>query len=280
MDKLEFIARQLSRTEKKRYEHYVASRIFHQLDDLELKFITQQRVSRPSGIALTDVFFPQIQLHIEIDEPHHLSQVEHDRLRTADIINATGHRVERIPINNIEEVNLHIKIIVELIRGLKAQCANFIPWNIDSELDPRTYINRGFVDIDSDCAFRTMVDAANCFGHNIKPKGIWKGGVDHPREPKKCIWFPKLYENAEWRNSLSHDENEIRESSKTDRDNHFNDFITDSRKRIVFAHAKGPLGDTLYRFKGEYELDVSSSSVEHGLVWKRINTRVATYSHH
>jgi hypothetical protein len=95
MDKLEFIARQLSRANTKRYELYVVTRIWHLLNDLSIKFITQQHVTRPTGRALTDMFFPQLQVHIEIKEGYHLGerQVELDNLREVDIINATGHEV-------------------------------------------------------------------------------------------------------------------------------------------------------------------------------------------
>ena len=93
MNKLEFISRQFSKAEKKRFEHYVVTRIWHSLDDLSIKFVTQQYVSRPDSRALTDMFFPQLQIHIEIDEGHHKKQIEWDKLREVDIINATGHEV-------------------------------------------------------------------------------------------------------------------------------------------------------------------------------------------
>ncbi len=46
MDKLEFIVRQLAKTDKKNYENYVVTRILNKLDNLDVKFITQQYVSR------------------------------------------------------------------------------------------------------------------------------------------------------------------------------------------------------------------------------------------
>ena len=106
MDKKDYIIRQLGRTKHKKYESYVVSRIFHLLDDLDIKFITQQYVSRPEGRALTDLYFPQIQLHVEVDEEHHKSNVEDDRIREADIVNATGHEVVGIDVStSIEQIN-------------------------------------------------------------------------------------------------------------------------------------------------------------------------------
>ena len=69
LDKKEYIIRQLARTKNKKYEQYVVSRIVHRLNMDDVKFVTQQYVSKPTGRALTDLFFPQIKLHIEVDEP-------------------------------------------------------------------------------------------------------------------------------------------------------------------------------------------------------------------
>jgi hypothetical protein len=59
MDKLEFVARQLDKTKKKRFEQLVVHRIWNRLDDLRVKFVTQQYVRRPEGRALTDMYFPR-----------------------------------------------------------------------------------------------------------------------------------------------------------------------------------------------------------------------------
>ena len=68
MDKKEFLLRQIAKTNKKNYENYVVTRVIHQLDDLSIKVVTQQYVTRRSGRALTDLYFPQIGVHVEVDE--------------------------------------------------------------------------------------------------------------------------------------------------------------------------------------------------------------------
>ena len=50
MDKLEFISRRLAKAENKKYEHYVVTRIWHLLDNTQIKLVTQQYVTRPSRI--------------------------------------------------------------------------------------------------------------------------------------------------------------------------------------------------------------------------------------
>lgn len=80
MNKLEFVAKQLDKTKKKRYEQLVVHRIWNTLNDLRVKFVTQQFVKRPTGRAMTDMYFPQFGIHIEVDEGHHKAQIEADCL--------------------------------------------------------------------------------------------------------------------------------------------------------------------------------------------------------
>ncbi len=96
MTKLEFIARQLAKAQNKKYEHYVVNRVWNLLNDSRVKFVTQQFVSRPEGRAMTDMFFPQLAIHIEVDEGFHKNQIDADKLREADIVNATGHEILRV----------------------------------------------------------------------------------------------------------------------------------------------------------------------------------------
>lgn len=286
MNKLDFITRQLSRAANKRFENYVVTRIWHLLNDLSIKFVTQQYVSRPERkAALTDMFFPQLQIHIEVDEGYHRLQYERDVLREADIINATGHEILRIDVTkDIETINEEIFQIVEHIKAKKIATTNFNSWDIEAEQSSKTYIEKGFIDLKDDCAFKTMVDAANCFGNNFKAKAIWKGSAKHAKEDGILIWFPKLYENKEWKNSISSDETEIieiRQGSDEIAQAHVKGILKyQLYKRIVFARVKSPLGDIMYRFKGEYELDteLANDSKTKELLWKRISERVKTYS--
>jgi len=194
MTQLEFISRQLSRAENKTFEHYVVTRIWHLLNDTEIKFVTQQYVKRPTGIALTDMFFPQLRTHIEIDECHHKLQIEADKVREADILSALDHKIIRIDVTQpLRAINDAIDSIINELKEIKNILTDFKPWDFESEQDPMTYIKRGYIDLKDDVAFKTMVDAANCFGNNYKPKGIWKGAAKNLKDLNTFIWFPKLY---------------------------------------------------------------------------------------
>ena len=72
-----YIKSQLEKTNKKNDENYVITRIWNKLDNEDVKFVTQQYVIRQDGkYALTDIFFPQINLHVEIDEGYHQNEIQ------------------------------------------------------------------------------------------------------------------------------------------------------------------------------------------------------------
>lgn len=289
MDIKEYVIKQLGRVKNKPRESYVVTRVIHKLDDLEIKFVTQQYVSRPNGVwALTDLYFPQFGVHLEVDEEHHFSEeaVVKDKVREADIVNVTNHQIVRINVTgdqSLQDINLAIDQLIKLIKSLKNDAISkddFTPWDIEAELNPQTYINRGYIKLDDDVAFRTIKDACNCFGHDYV--GYQRAGASHP-DPAILLWFPKLYENKEWDNSISADECEITERCKIPERAalHFDEHVNQRGKyksvRIVFARVVGSLGDVLYRFRGQYELDFAASSPEKGLIWRRVSTRVSTY---
>lgn len=280
MNKLDYIVRSLGRTTHKKYEHYVVSRIWHLLNDLDIKFVTQQYVKRENGErALTDMYFPQFGLHIEVDEGFHKNQISEDKAREADIISVTGHEFLRVDVTStIEEINAQIDEIVKYMREKKPHLSDFKPWNFDLEQNPKTYIERGYMRVNDDVAFEKSVDAVNCFGYAYK--GFQRAGVKHPIENDTTIWFPKLYENEGWKNSISNDDEVIISKSKDAQKaiEVIDNTLKSSRnKRIIFARVISPLGDVMYRFMGLYKLDVNSSTYETGLVWRRIAQEVETY---
>lgn len=280
MNKLDFITRQLAKAQRKRFEHYVVNRIWTVMDDTSIKFVTQQFVARPEGRAMTDMYFPQLGVHIEVDEGFHKHQLESDKLREADIVNATEHQVLRVDVTKeIEIINADIAAIVAVLRSKKANIQDFEPWNLESEMNPRTYIEKGFVDVADDVAFRTQADAAACFGR--ERKSLQSSYIHHPVESGKRIWFPKLYENEDWDNRLSLDEDTITEFCLTSvgMEKHFAKSLKDTAiGRLTFARVRSPMGDVMYRYKGEFRMDRDASSVDDGVIFRRISKRSKTYS--
>jgi very-short-patch-repair endonuclease len=285
MDKKEHIIRQIAKTNKKNYENYVVTRIINLINDPDLKFITQQPVILSKGKrALTDLYFPQIDFHIEIDEAHHKNQKDADIEREADIINATNHIIKRIDVDcDINSINLHVdNLVSEIKKAVEAKRRNneFVPWDIEAEYKSETYIERGYIDLDDKVAFKRIVDACNCFGLDFK--GYQRAAANHPIEKDVCLWFPKLYENNDWDNKIADDGKIIIEKKKDGNKEFVEKYLFDSskypRKRIVFARVKDSLGDIMYRFKGFFEVNEDLSIRDHAVVYERTATRVKTYS--
>ena len=285
MNKKEYYIKQLSKTNKKNYENYVVCRIINLVDDLSLKFITQQPVTMRNGKrALTDLYFPQIDLHVEVDEPFHKNQIDKDKMREADIVSATNHTMERIDVTkNIELIHIHIdKIVKKIKKAIKEKKKNntFIPWNIEVEYESKTYINKGYIDLDNKVAFRRIVDACNCFGFNYR--GYQRAMAKHPIEKDKVLWFPKLYENEDWQNNITNDGKIIIEKRKANNSEFIKEYLLRpdkfTRKRIVFARVKDSLGDIMYRFKGLFKVNEEKSQNKQAIIYERIETRVKTYS--
>ncbi|CEG29419.1 AbaSI family restriction endonuclease [Bacillus sp. B-jedd] len=283
MLKYKYVKSQIAKTNKKNDENYVVTRVWNKLDNEDIKFITQQYVVRENGkYALTDMFFPQFNLHIEIDEGYHQSgiQVQKDLIRENDIISMTDHEIKRIDVTKgLKAVHEQIDDVVRYINmRIKDLGTNFIPWEVEKEFSPETYIKRGEINLRDNVAFKTCADVANVFGHSYK--GYQRGGTTHPYYDDVMIWFPKLFPNGEWDNSISPDGKIIREKNihEFKIDNHINEVIHNQKhKRIVFAKVKGPLGHIMYKFKGEFELDISASIKERCLIWKRISETVKTF---
>lgn len=283
MDKKEYVCKQLARAVSKKYENYVVTRIWHLLDDMDIKFVTQQHVTRlDKGRALTDMFFPQLEFHIEVDEPQHENEKHKnlDKIREVDIINATGHEIKRITIKDksLEEINTQIDKLVSYIKTKKEESKEFKPWDMKKEQNPQTYINKGSIELKDYCAFNRIVDCINCFGKEYK---TWRrGGVPHPKEKDTLIWCPKFYENEGWENSISEDEKEIREISTKPEiiKNHIDNQLNSEDYRIVFARVKNNLGEIMYRFKGKYKINREKTNYTEGVLWERVSECVKTYS--
>ncbi|MBU2981833.1 hypothetical protein KO498_08395 [Lentibacter algarum] len=264
--KTDYILRSLQKIRNKKWEFFIVSRIIHALDDDEIEFVTQQYVRKKSGAyALTDLYFPQFDLHLEIDEPHHEQEVakEKDTLRTRDIVLATGHTIERLKTQNddktlksLSEVRREVDEFVKRIRIQKARKFDFLPWNFETRYSPEPVIERGFVRIADNVVFRKQIDAMRCFG--FKGKG-WQRGAWGIPDSDYYLWFPRLFEHGMWRNELSEDgkvihERAINSAGRVSITKQRRAIREDpNRKAIVFAKAKDALGYSLLRYVGTFQ---------------------------
>lgn len=277
MDKKEYIVKQLHRTHNKKFENYCITRIWHLLNDLDIKIVTQQYIVRPSGYALADLYFPQFKLIVEIDEEQHLGHKLEDSIRDKDVINAVNFEIYRIDTSkSLEEIHKKIDEIVKVIKTKKQK--NFVKWDYEDEFNPQKYIDKGYIDIEDNAMFRTHKDVYNCFGYHYK-SNVQQCCLNNKTNEKVRIWCPKLYKNNKWINEISYDEEIIYESSVDleENKNHIEKTLKEKRnERYVFAHSKDNLGRVLYRFKGAYRLDKNKTIELQKTVWVRYSTCVKT----
>lgn len=282
MTKFEFILAQFKKTHNKIYENYVITKLYNLLNDNTIKFITQQYIKRPNGYALVDLYFPQFDLYVEIDESHHKDNVTLDQLRYRDIVDATNFSEKRIIVydKTQEEIDIQIYDISNYIKKLKnEQLVNnlFIEWNIDMEMNPDYYINLGYIDFKDNVSFNTQNDVFKCFGKNYKTT-YWRCAIKHPNEKNTSVWCPKFFEHKDWYNEVSEDYSIIKTKSKKGDIN----FIESCKKTnenpftYVFGHIISPLGNKSYKFLGLYKFNYDKSIEEGIKIYERIGTKVET----
>lgn len=238
--------------------------------------MTQQYVRREDGsYALTDLYFPQFDLHLEIDEPPHEEELakQRDSLRTRDLVLVTGHTIERLKIlkedgstKSLFEIRSEVNEFVEKLRLQKESRSGFAPWDLETRYSPEPVIERGIVSIADNVVFRTQIDAMRCFG--FKGKGWQKGAWTIPDGSNDFLWFPRLFEHGMWRNEISEDgtkiyERAINAEGRASLEKQRSEMrVQPNRRAIVFAKAQDPLGYKLLRYVGTFQPNFSETDEE------------------
>lgn len=245
--KLDYITRILQKTSKKRIENYVISRIWHQLNSDEIKISHQQYVNRDDGkYALTDLYFPQINYHIEVNEEFHYKddfKINLDKLREEDIIRKTkGHIVRFVDCQkDLKDIHSQIDEIVSEINTLvnnRKELKIFRPWD-EKEMEPEYWIKKGIIKVSDNINFRKIDNIGTLFNVQIKNRGFLKpGAVKYLKDDFTEIWWPEKKDKNYWKNDFINDFEFITERNVNEEKakNHFNYFVSTNPncKRIVF----------------------------------------------
>lgn len=268
--KSEYIISSFAKIKHKPWELYVITRIFHLLDDLSIEFICQQPIKKKNGsISFVDMFFPQIDCYLEIDESHHLKAANklNDSLRKREILEATQLREFRIAIFNpdgtqrsLNEINKDIRRFVQNLIDTKRHLelgGNFIPWDAQARFDPENYLRRGYIQVSSNVALKSQVDVLKLFGANFKgyQRGWWK-----IKDTDFAVWFPRLYASRNWNNVLSDDGLKIEEQKSDGSQIDYKIRSQEEKTRIVFGRYTNALNDKVYRFTGIFKCSESESN--------------------
>ncbi|WP_182050710.1 AbaSI family restriction endonuclease [Changpingibacter yushuensis] len=232
MEKLEYLVRTLSRTKRKDYENYVVNAIWNRLADNDIQPVTQKLVAKSSTERyFIDLYFPQLNIGIECNEPSHLGQQSQDEIRQWTIFDVL-HQVQptsgyqQIDIDiadpqgrwlSLADVSGSIDRAVERLRSAvqtQKRSGAFDPWTGVPE-DPITYVQSlKELSVADDVRFRTMAEACNAL-FSDDYRSLQKSYFI-PRRLKPVygdeyhVWFPKaeLQGNAVsrgWHNILSAD---------------------------------------------------------------------------
>ena len=281
IEKREYLIKTLSRTKRKDYENYVIGAIWHRLNNLEIKPVSQQYVRRSDGrYALLDLYFPQINVGIECDEAYHEHNTEPDKIREANVEQAlsalqTGKDFTIIRINantDIIEFENQINNAVEKINELykKYGCPK---WSEEKDTAEKV-IECGELSLYDNLQFAKITDIARCFGKTYKAMQSSTFFINK----KTLIWCPKLAveiyggykaaSSAGWVNVLSEKWDTITTFVPDDKEHH-EKYRKKGLSILVFAQSKNNLGQTTYRFLGVYEFE-ESENCNKTITYKRV----------
>lgn len=233
---------------------------------------TQQFVRFTNGkYALLDLYFPQLNFGIEIDEAHHLNNHYKDQERersVEEVLSAydvsKAFILRRIKAYvDIDLIHLEIDKIVEEIKQTIQQQNNFQKWTLSKpKYKDNQEVNLSVYD---HTRYQSILEIAHLLGKNYK--GIQKAYfkiIDNV-----YAWCPQLSIETSgnvhslgkhgWLNYLSEDWNKIYESRLEthkikplgQQENHF---------RITFVKGRDQFGKLNYRFIGVYVFSVLEST--------------------
>lgn len=127
----EHIVSQLHRTYRKRHENFVLGALIHDEVIGELLVFTQHYVRfKTEGYALVDIFYPQLDIAIEVDEPLHQNFRESDRKREQQLKETLACDVIRIDVasgNIYDQVKLLREELVNRMNQLRSS-GKWKPW--------------------------------------------------------------------------------------------------------------------------------------------------------
>lgn len=290
-EKRDYIVKTFSRTKRKDYENYVINSIWHKIDNLSLKPVTQQYIKRTDGrYGLLDLYFPQINFGIECDESHHKLYKDKDSARQlsmeemlSTVEETSDFILRRVDVDqSIEDIEFQIRNIVSEIKKVCVE-KQIIPWNINEDI-VETILDRKYISTKDNFRFKKIVDVLKIFGLDFK---AYQRGI-YNFDKQYSVWFPSMAIEKEgikyatnsynWINYLSDDWNEIKETNYND-EIKMSEIKSENTYRIVFAKTIDPFGISAYRYIGVYkffELDTINDvkiyrKVNEPIVFKNIS---------
>ena len=265
-NKTEYLIKTFARMQNKGFENFVINTIWNNIDNLNLRPITQQCVKKSENhYYLIDLYFPQINVAIEVDEKYHTDskQKNLDKIRSDEIYTAVKEKdlqILRVKYSDkITEVYKQIKSHTETI---KERIKNKIfCWDLKDEFDEeiKKIQETGHIKISDAIKFPYKCDILNnLFNFDIKyTKNFVQGWKTHVDNKDRIVWFPQpeitgyYNKNNKWDNLLSNDFERIVDKPKDVKVKN-NDYANNA-ERIIFVKVKNKIGEIFYKFIGIYK---------------------------
>lgn len=270
MDKFEYLSQMFNqRTNRKKYENYVVNAIYNRIGNSELVPVTQQFVRNPSDSRryyLLELYFPQLNYGIEVDEGYHLKNKESDVIREQDIRSAISCDVGRISIFKVanemqsfdeieSQINEQVKIITE-----KIKTKGKLKWETNEDLKQNVII-KGEFSVSDNVDYGGITEIYRITGHNAKQlrRCFYKLNENY------YLWVPtlaikledgKIKSSNNYENYLTEAHDEIIEYDKTKKRFNLNEKKWDGeRNRVVFMKMRDRFGKNCIKFVGVFKAD-------------------------
>jgi hypothetical protein len=284
VDKLQYLRKIFAHTIGKTFENYIINQIWSKVEDFGLYPITQQYVKRTKGYALIDLYFPQINFAIEVDEFAHENNKTLDKIRMDDIFGSIeGIDSERIKEGNYDYVKSQIDTVVNKINEKVKQLGPFKweeNWQETEYKEKFEKVKKQKKLLSSDMIGFERVQVTNdIFGMNLSKGYLQFGKSFFEISPNERLWFPHLTPNKNWENTVSDNWNIIYEKYiGNDIEMIKNRGVAweiDDFKRYTFAKYKNTLGEISYRFIGVFKVKEKNNAV---IVYEKISDEVNIHS--
>ena len=288
MTKLEYVARSLSKGNKKVYETYVINAIYQKIDNPELEIETQKGVKSTNGDHFDlDLYLPQFKIAVEVDEGYHDSdyQKAKDGQRENAIVESSVndsvaglikfYRIKAYGVT-LEELNSEIDAFVSIVKRKIDERSSPLSWPFGKERYDQIK-QRGKI-LTSD-TFDSNVDVINIV-YRKNYKGWQKAGYDR-------LWFPVISEfkkgsltsRRSWVNYFDASRDVIFEKSynpdyqKSKKEESIR-FKDSGETRYVFVKEKSPFGTGhQMRFAGIFVAD-GWDELEEAERWRKVSTEL------
>lgn len=279
MYKLDYLTRLFKSIGNKRFESYAVQRIWHLLNDDSILIVTQQYFKKTNGsYALADLYLPQLDLVIEINEGQHytIDNKIRDAIRNHEIETISGATVIVINASNVtlNDFNREIDDVVKNIkRRIKNKGKSYIPW--EGDMFSSTYLQtHKCLRVCDQIYVKSIDDVAAIFGTKAIHRGYLRAaGFPIPFTKNTMVWTPSIY-SKQWANVMIN-ASCIEEYNKIDpvkRTEHVKQQITKDEVRVTFFKQKDFMGLNYYKYVGVFRIDKVASLKINKCIWRRVDT--------